>query len=348
MKTACVLSLIAMGIASLAGCNENEEMIAPKASPQGYPFEIPAWDYSTNHFFVDTTYRQFYEPYYQSNPPNVHSATQVVEEEMWIQQPNGFPGSPGRHGIAFISLPPRPEQGYDSTLRSMTEVPGEIEVGSFQRITRPEYEMTGDGYLGVVFFKRGFFDQRVIGISYQRFDGAQYGDFSWQATDSSSPLILKMVKPRNLLSNGPAYRVAWNQLLKNIYAIGVGGGSLSEVGFNLDIVYGPTPSGSANSILGHPLLRVLGLDRYNFDGTFAPNGDGVFDFRPGATIDPAEGEIILPYLRPFDGGIKEYFIANSLPFPDSAYLAPGIYDTTRTFAALASPYFKLSGRAQFH
>ncbi len=35
----------------------------------------------------------------------------------------------------------------------------------------------------------------------------------------SQRLILKMVKPKNLVSNGPTYPIAWRMLLKNIYPI---------------------------------------------------------------------------------------------------------------------------------
>ena len=115
------------------------------------------------------------------------------------------------------------------------------------------------------------------------------------------------------------------------------------MGFDLSIQYEP---GSSTRILDQPLLRVLGLDRFNTDGTPSVDGDGQFDFRPGFTIDQTHGEIILPSLRPFDGGIRAYFASRGIHFPDSVYCAPEIYDTTKTFAQIGfGGNYTLSGHA---
>ena len=344
MKRACILSLITIGLTLTIGCDEDESPTSTTPPLQGTPFEIPAWDYATNHFFVDTTYMTVYEQYYQVEPSVLSPNLQVVEEEVWVQtnlhDPNHLANS--RPGVAYINLNPH-GQGYDSTLRSPAEVPGQIESGRFYKLNRSEYQMTADGYLGVVSLRLGVEDEMAIGIAYERADGAQFGEFSWDVNNSPSPIILKMVKPRNLFSNGSTYRVAWEQLLKNIYAIGPGVVRVRELGFTLNILFGPTPSGTTNQIQNQPLLRVLGLDRYSPNSL--PTPDGLFDFRPGRTIDPAAGEIILPFLRPFDNGIREYFVSHSLPF-DTSYITPGIYDTTKTSAQMSPHYFKMNGRVQ--
>jgi len=36
----------------------------------------------------------------------------------------------------------------------------------------------------------------------------------------------------------------------------------------------------------------------------------------------------------------------SIPLPDSSYFMPGIYDTTRTYAATSPRYYTIVGRAQ--
>ena len=79
-------------------------------------------------------------------------------------------------------------------------------------------------------------------------------------------------------------------------------------------------------------MKVLGLDRFAPDGIPRPEGDGQFDFRPGMTVYQDEGESIFPYVRPFDTGIRHYFVEHGLPVPDSAFFSPEVYDSARVVA----------------
>jgi cell surface protein SprA len=264
----------------------------------------------------------------------VNPSIQIVEEEVWVQRQGTIPDSNEVAGVTFISLPPR-GSGYDPALRNVQPLLGEIESGRFLRLAPTEYELTGDGYLGVITLNVPLQDQQIIGIAYRRLDGVKYGEFIHEVPAETlaaqRPIILKMIKPRNLQVNGRLYRVAWNQMLKNIYPIG--GRNIKKQGFLLD-TFRMIP-GQENQNLIPPyqrLLRVLGLDNFNIDDTPAPNGDGLFDFRPSRTIDQARGEIIFPSLRPFDQRIMKYYHEKGLPPPDTTYLYPEVYDTTRTFA----------------
>jgi cell surface protein SprA len=174
------------------------------------------------------------------------------------------------------------------------------------------------------------------------------GEFYRDLADTSGNkrLILKMLKPKNLYSNGPNYRVAWNQLLKNIYTLP--GRNIKKTGFELDIFRRAEENAEdQNSIFGQRLLRVFGLDQYNADNTVAENGDGLFDFREGKTINPGRAEIIFPSLRPFDLTIVRYFTEHQLALPDSSFYFPRIYDTTRTFASqdLEHDRYRIRGKA---
>ena len=310
--------------------------VAVSGGAQSLPFEIRAYNYATNHFFVDTLYRQFFEPYYQNEPPTVNAGTKIVDEEVWVQKLGSTNDGTERQGVAYITLPRRPEAGYDSTLRYTTEVPGDIEVGRFVRLDRSQYELDGDGYLGVLSLNTNVQDQQIIAIAYRSADGDQYGEFASRdlgvdSISQSRPVILKMVKPKNLSSTGRKYAIAWDLMLKNIYP--VGGRNIKKTGFELDIFRRVPGAEDQNSILNQRLLRVFGLDKYNVDDTPAKDGDNVFDFRPGRTVSQARAEIVFPYLRPFDDGIKRFFTDEmQLAPPDSTYLFSEIYDTTRTFA----------------
>ncbi len=239
----------------------------------------------------------------------------------------------------MISLP-CPGSGYNPVLRQAIDDPGKIETGPFIKLDRSQYELDGDGYLGVLSLNTNVGDQQIVGIAYRRADGQQFGELSRDlGTDSvalSQRLLLKMVKPKNLLSTGPSYPTAWKMLLKNIYPIQGIGRNVKKTGFTLD-VFRRVPGGEdQNNILNEPLLRVLGIDRFNSDDTPAPNGDGQFDYRPGRTINQARAEMFFPTLRPFDTGVRDYFAEKGQILADtSEYRYIEVYDTTQTFAQQA-------------
>ena len=196
--------------------------VAVSGGAKEQTFEMRAFEYATNHFFVDTSYIKEYEPYYLNEPPLVNSDNQIVEEEVWIQRQGGIPDPNERLGVAYIDLPERAD------LRAMTkrcahaaDIPGKIETGPFIRLDRSQYELDGDGYLGVLSLNASVGDQQIVAIAYRRADGTQFGELTRDvASDSVSVakrLVLKMVKPKNLLSSGPSYPLAWKMLLKNIY-----------------------------------------------------------------------------------------------------------------------------------
>ncbi|MGB2957644.1 MAG: cell surface protein SprA, partial [Bacteroidota bacterium] len=277
-----------------------------------------------------------YEPYYQNEPAIVDPNIQIVEEEVWITRQGSIPDPNERLAVAYINLPSY-GSGYGETLRDTVENPGQIETGPFIKLDRSQYELSGDGYIGVLSLNVSVGDQQIVAIAYRRADGTQFGELVRDVgTDSlalSKKIILKMVKPKNLVSNGPSYQVAWKMLLKNIYPIPGIGRNLKKEGFSLDIVRVVPGAEDQNSVLNEPLLRVLGVDRFNTDDTPAPDGDGEFDFRPNRTISQARAEIIFPTLRPFDDGIQGYLLDRGTVVEDtSEYLYQDIYDTTQTFA----------------
>ncbi|MCC6396710.1 MAG: cell surface protein SprA [Bacteroidetes bacterium] len=299
-------------------------------------FEMRAYEYATNHFFVDTVYKQYYEPYYQNDPPTVVTGVQIVEEEVWVQRQGGVPLPNERLGIAYIELPALSQgNAYNDSWRDSVDVPGRIETGPFVKLDPSQYEMAGDGYLGVLSLNTSVGDQQIVAIAYRNADGVQYGELTrGSVADTTKSLVLLMVKPKNLLSNGKSYPIAWNKLLKNIYPIQGIGRNVKKAGFTLDIVRVVPGSEDQNSIFNEPLLRVFGLDQYNSDDTPAPNGDGQFDYRVGRTINQARAELIFPHLRPFDHGVKDYLDAKgTILHPDtSEYFYHEVYDTSRTFA----------------
>ncbi len=176
-------------------------------------------------------------------------------------------------------------------------------------------------------------EAQVVAIAYRTASNNQYGEFArdFQDTSGGKRIILKMVKPKNLIASGPNYKTAWQMLMKNIYPIPGIGRNLKQEGFKLDIFRSVPGQSDVNNVTNVPLLQVFGLDKYSGSDAQTPTPDGNFDFRPGRTVSTARAEIVFPYLQPFKTGIAEYFADKGLTL-DTTFLYPEVYDTTVTFA----------------
>ncbi|MBI5473777.1 MAG: hypothetical protein HY961_15675 [Ignavibacteriae bacterium] len=338
---------VSLSVAYL-NCSRNE--VVEPAVPKGTAFELTASDYATNYFFVDTSYLRLYEPFFQNTAPIITDpAKQIVEIEVW----QSFYGNNwvdllnSIQGIAHISLPER-HNGYDSILRQSIPVDGRIEGARFARLDSRHFELIGDGLLGLVAFRTLINDNQILAVAYRTADGKQFGEFSrnFSPADTNVTRILKLIKPKNLIVVGPIYNFAWKLMLKSVYQIGVM--DVSKNDFSFDVWRRSSGIEDATDLMGHRTLRVMGLDRYNSVGVPVPDGDNVFDFLPGHTINPQYGEIILPSLRPFDTGIRKYFQERGVSLSDSSeFLCSAAYDTTKTEARrhYTNRYF-LRGRAR--
>ncbi len=323
--------------------------VEAKGGAQENPFSIDAYDYATNYYFVDTSYRPLFEPYYLNDPATVSSGSQILEEEVWVF----FSGNDqtqilnSRQAAVHIVLDPRPAGGYGDSLRLANDPPGRVENLRMRRLLSNEYELMGDGYIGVIALN-AVSDQQTVGIAYRTADGRQYGDLSRDipAQDTSRTFVLKMVKPKNLNSVGPRYDIAWKQMLKNIYSLRLR--NIRKAGFELDVYRRQDGQDPVNIIQNERLLRVLGVDRFNADDSPAPNGDNVFDFRPNRTVKESRAEIIFPYLEPFGSGLVQYFQSLNPPVTinPEVYGFREIYDTTKTVAqqSIRNKYF-IQGKA---
>ena len=332
MKTLIRAAVIILAAMLFYACSKNE--LIEERIPPGDPFEIPAWDYSTSHYWVDTSYIPFYEMFYLSEPPTITPAmqqAQIIEEEVWVELVGAF-NENSYNAVSYISLSPR-GNGYDSSFRNSSSIPGSIEGSRMVRLRSWEYTLMADGYLGIVGLDKPILGQQIIGAAYRRADGQQFGEFLRDVPRDSAGvparLILKMVKPRNLTYNGRNYPVAWNQLVKSIYSLNMH--QVEKRDFVLDVLRVVPGSGSVTTIIGFHLLQVLSLDRFDSEG--APRPDTRFDFRPQRTIDQERGLIIFPQVRPFDKGIQRYFAQQGISINDTnEYLFRGMYDTTKTFS----------------
>jgi len=255
----------------------------------------------------------------------VNPQRSVESIQIWVERKGAVPDPRQRTCIAFISLPAYDRATYDG-LRSSRSIDGSIEDGQFIMLESCQYLV--DPYAGTVFLLEPLvLDSLAVAVSYETADSRVYGENPSTQSDTASfahsPLLLKLIKPRNLYTSGPQFPVGWQLMLKNSYSLG--SNQIAQTGFFLDVLASAPNTGSANQILNVPLLQILGLDRYRADGL--QGADGKIDVSRRAIVDRVNGEITFPYLRPFDQGMREYFAAVGKPLPQSTpYTIPAIYD----------------------
>jgi len=296
---------------------------------QDQTFELRAYQYSTSHFFLDTLYRRLFSDYYDNFVPKIDPTRRVVDIEVWVTW-LGVVDPDARDAVAYITLGPRPQQGYPDSLRNTTEsVSGLVEQGRFVKLKRDQYTLHPE--IGYITLNTNVQPEQAIAVAYRVENGAGpdddsfYGDFTNVVRDTTSRLVLKLVKPKFLI---PQFTTAWSLMLKNIYPIG--GRDIKKEKFNLNIYYQPPGAELQDNIAQVNLMQLLRLDKTDESGTGPP--DNKFDFTPGLTIDPARGEIIFPSLEPFREGIIKGFQDHHVSAPPDSFVYGDVYDTTVTGA----------------
>ena len=315
-------------------------------------YTLRAYDYSTNHFFVDTTYAStapglnLFERYYSNSVPDVDSRYTIKDIEVWKSiNTIGRDPSRERQANAYINLPElQSGQTYDDvdkSLRTLNDpAPGKSETGRFLLLTK-DVDYTIQEETGYITFKTQINDDDIIAVAFRidwnsigdPKDDLFFGEFLQTAnqrsqTTGDSTLVLKLVKPRNLQ---PQYKEAWKLLMKNFYPLG--GRNIKQEGFEFNLAYEVSGQDPITEIGGVKFLQAFGLDKVNANGS--PTPDNVFDWVPGITILPETGEIIFPVLQPFGNNFPSN-LPDSLKFQD-------IYDTTKTSAQ----YVKIKDKWEF-
>ena len=322
-------------LTALASQKKSEvEEVSVSGGTQKNEFEIHAYDYSQNHYFVDLDYAStepnlnLFEKYFANANPVVLKEYKIKEIEVWKTTSQRIDISNERKANAFIDLPARISDTslvpYDEAYKQITSnsIPGRSVInGRFVRmIEGQDYDV--NIYAGFISFRTQVNPEDAIAVSF-RTEGPEgivdkyYGEFLKESSDTSSIMVLKLVKPEKLQPGG-TFADAWKLQLKNIYPIG--GRDVNKEGFKLDINYQIPGQEAVRELEGKNILETFGLDLSDESGGGDP--DGAFDFEQGRTIFTKTGEIIFPRLQPF---------GKDFPFsPDKAYQA--IYDTTVTFA----------------
>lgn len=301
-------------------------------------FKLRAYDYSQNHYFIDTLYASqnpdlnLFFNYYGKPTPGVNPLYRVTKIEVWRSVTGlAVDRSKERNANAYINLPSiTAGQRYSNDLRrEIAAVPGQIETGRFLLLT-PDIDYVIHRATGYITFNTQIQKNDIIAVAYRIENGPSpdddlfYGELLNSAgADTASRLVLKLVKPRNLQPGGD-FAEAWKLQLKNIYPIG--GRNIKKEGFVFNIKYeidGQAPVTELSTPSGPvKLLNAFGLDL--IDQSNNPPPDNIFDYRLGITIFPETGEIIFPTLEPFGKDLNSK-IPKSLAYQS-------IYDTTKNIA----------------
>lgn len=309
-------------------------------------FNLKVWDYSDNHYFLDTAYKASFLDYFNSTSISQQTSDLSVDEnsfEIWVQTDVTTTGY--RKAGLHVDLGPIPQETgkYADSLKSVLEpVQGVSAYGVVRKLEPSEYSL--NKYAGFITLKISLPDNYFAGVAYKRTTtGQQFGTISTDTNvRSTDTLVLKMIKVNTLI---PANTHAWELKMKNIYRLPVS--KIVRDGFDFQIryinegIYNPTfPIPNLNAFI----ITIMGLDKYSNGRNGGP--DNLFDFLPGTTIDTENGYIIFPTLKPFLNNLRDTI--NGITIDSATYWYPQIYTDLKANSRLLpnSNNYVMTGRAR--
>jgi hypothetical protein len=335
MRFRVALLVLIMGTAfSALGCVDKNITVVDYSPSTWSKLTLHPEQYSTNHFFLDTLYRKFFESLHRITVPQLTQEmfdNQVIQLEVYVSQ-LGIPQDTTGLFIAraYIDLPPHdPGTTYQpDQINELSTDLGRYGWGLFKQLGPQDFKFAGtDKNTGTLTMLTSVAENQVIAVAYTILGTGGRNETYGTPQGSLNPgdtLVLKLIKPMNLSSN-PSYHPAWDLMLRNIYKI-PGTTNLTRDNFDLTITHREVSGPDRIAFEGHTILEILGLDQYDENNNRTP--DGRFDFFPGVTVDPERGEVIFPTLRPFDSTIAQFYRQKlGKEAPDTLLVSP-VYDTT--------------------
>jgi cell surface protein SprA len=320
-------------------------------------FQLRAYDYADNHFFVDTAYKSLFRAAYAQLAPTVPQGGAelfVKEIEVWESTTDLSDVRGVSEAVAFSTLPPvRYTAGasgqYPVSFRDSAIRAGDIERGRFKRLEEGKGYVYNSalGWLTITSLRRDRYyaiAYRVEGRTPQSEDDIVYGTLT--SVDTNSVRILKLIYRPNMQ---PGFRNLWARQMQNIYNIGASNVSLADTKINIWYLRQNNDSSDVLPNIPDKIVTILGVDRVN-NGSGAAPPDGQFDLSVAggaqSLVFRADiGAIIFPSLQPFREGLRSYFAARGNPQEAEPYIFSAVYDTTREVARLDAQHdrFVISG-----
>ena len=312
-------------------------------------FSLRAYQYSDNHFFIDTAYKKIYNDYFSTSTPLIPKSgakLRIKQIQVW-EAATDITNTNVATAVAIADLEGKRRklgEDWDASIKQSTIQTGVVERGRFSMLDSMQYIV--DYNLGTITLKN-FRRDRYYAVSYRTegettdtLDDVYYGYFHDQV-GLKDTLLLKLIYRPNLL---PAYKSLWSRQMKNKYSIGSSNVNLNDT--YIGLWYIQQSNDSTDLLEGAPdkLVTILGVDQVT-NSTGAAPPDGQFDITISAFFDPVRGEITFPHTEPFGDGIRTYF--NKIGNPELAelYAFDQIYDTTMEVAKknTARDRFVISG-----
>jgi cell surface protein SprA len=204
-------------------------------------------------------------------------------------------------------------------------------IGNARKLNTSEYTL--NNRLGFISLNQSLNNDQALAVTFQfTYNGKTYqvGEFSDQLTDNTKAIFAKLLKGVNVNVKYPS----WDLMMKNVYSLGAY--NLNQQDFQLNVYYNNIETGvdipyiPYGAINGTQLIRVLDCDKLSVNGDRF--SDGVFDFLPGYTINPANGRIYFTTVEPFGSTLRSKFNqTDDFPTADK-YLFQQLYDSTRVSA----------------
>jgi hypothetical protein len=283
-------------------------------------FEISAYNYADNQYFLDTFYTRSYEEYYRYGSLRTQALinqTVSPDIEVWVQTTPNNPNK--RKAYCYMDLPVKPQGGYPQNLYSDSVQNGRKYIGFFYKLNPGDYTLHDQAGFVSININTLPAPLDAVAVAYKFANSnTQYGTFQNEVSKDS--LLLKLIRYPNLLPPkiDTAYNLAWLHKIKSVYSLGTRNIQKDASKFEFNIYYKPPSGEKLSAFEGRTFLNRTRMDVRGVypDFTELPLGDGTFDFFPGFTVDLANGEVIFPTLQPFFKTLKDS-IPGVLSIPDS-------------------------------
>ena len=313
------------------------------------PFQLRAYDFAKNHFFLNTAYKAIYKEYFSYSTPVIPPSASPLRIKGDIQVYESTPDVrdvQSAYAVAYADLEgKRLKQGekYDPLLKQGQIQSGSVESGRFIRLDSNRFKIDYNlGTLTILNLRQ----DRNYAVYYRVEDSLPspdddiyYGtppDFS----NTKDTLILQLIYTQGLQ---PKFATLWDRQMKNIYSINATNVNVEETKISVWYVNNNNDSSDVLEDAPDKLVTILGVDQSN-NSTGAPPPDGQFDLIP-PFFNSLTGEIVFPDPEPFRGRLVKYFTDKGNPDLAEKYTFGDVYDTTYDIARrnTARDRFVISG-----
>jgi cell surface protein SprA len=209
--------------------------------------------------------------------------TEILDLEVYVSTD---PGNDNATDGAAVLDPLDDKWKQVSDYSTVDDDAGKSESTTFRRLDENQYNF--DPYRGFFWVNQSVSPSQLLAVSYRLGNGVKVGTLS---TDSSSTVLLKMIKPRQQNATD-TYAQTWKLAMQNVYSLG--GSNIEAEDFDIEIrnvINGLQTQGDKT------FLTLLGLDILDASG--ALGADAKVDLND-YFIDRAGGILIFPELEPFN------------------------------------------------